>query len=63
MYWVWQMSQNKCSLGPETSMTEIEKLKAQLPFPREDLSFLMSDSPDQGEEKSSQGKGRGRELF
>ena len=56
-------AENKVSVEPETSIPEIEKLKAQLPSPREDLSFLMSDSPDQGEEKSSQGKGRGRELF
>ena len=26
--------QNKCSVGPETSIPEIEKLKAQLPFLR-----------------------------
>ena len=25
---------NKCSVGPETSIPEIEKLKAKLPFPR-----------------------------
>ena len=35
---------NKCSVGLETSIPEIEKLKAQLPFPREDFSFPRSDS-------------------
>ena len=55
--------QNKCSVGLETSIPEIEKLKAQLPFLREDFSFPRLDSPDRGKEKSSWGKGRGRELF
>ena len=54
---------NKCSGRPEISVAEIEKLKAILPFQREDFSFPKSDSPDQGKEKSSNGKGRGRELF
>ena len=36
--------QIKCSVGPATSISEIEKLKAQLPFPREDFSFPRSDS-------------------
>ena len=35
---------NKCSVGLETSIPEIEKLKAQLPFPRGDFSFPRSDS-------------------
>ena len=35
---------NKCSVCPETSIPEIENLKAQLPFPREDYSFPRSDS-------------------
>ena len=50
---------NKCSLGLETSIPEIEKLKARLPFPREDFSLPRSDSSDRGKEKSSRGKGRG----
>ena len=54
---------NKCSVGPETSILEIEKLKAQLPFPREDFSNRRSDSPDGGKEKCSEGKGRDQELF
>ena len=39
---------NKCSGGPETSMAEIEKVKAILPFQREDFSFPKSDSQDRG---------------
>ena len=38
----WQ--QNRFSLGPETSIPKIEKLKAQLPFQREDFSFPRLDS-------------------
>ena len=53
-------NQNKCSVGLETSIPEIEKLKAQLPFPREDFSFsrpsvARSNSSDRGKEKSSEG--------
>ena len=29
------IDKNSCSVGPETSVPEIEKLKAQLPFLRE----------------------------
>lgn len=34
---------NKCSFGLETSKPEIEKLKVQLTFPRENFSFPRSD--------------------
>ena len=37
---------NKCSVGPETSILGIEKLKAQLPFPKKDFSFPRLDSYD-----------------
>ena len=34
---IWQLEEkNKCSIGPETSIPEIVKLKAQLTFPREE---------------------------
>ena len=39
-----KLDNDKCSVGPEISITEIEKLKAQLPFPRENFSFPRSDS-------------------
>ena len=56
----FQCIQNKCSVGPEASIPEIEKLKAQLPFLREDFSrYAWSDSLDQGKKQSSRGKGRG----
>ena len=32
----FQCIQNKCSVGTDASIPEIEKLKAQLPFPREE---------------------------
>ena len=65
LVWVFpnHSCQNNCSVGPETSIPEIEKLKAQLPFLREDFSVPRLDSQDRGKEKFSQGKGRGRELF
>ena len=44
MYFSLLQRENKCSVGPETSIPEIEKLKAQLPFPREDFSFPRSDA-------------------
>ena len=39
-----KLDNTKSSVGPETSIPEIENLKAQLPFPREDFSFPRSDS-------------------
>ena len=36
------IDQNKGPVGPETSIPEIEELKAQFPFPREDFSFPAS---------------------
>ena len=41
-----KLDNNKCSVGPETNIPEIEKLKDQLPFPKEKFSFSRSDSPD-----------------
>ena len=43
---------NKCSIGPEASISPREKLKAQLPFPREDFSFPRSESCQTEEKKS-----------
>ena len=45
-------TENKCSVGPETSIPEIEKLMAKLLFPREDFSFPRSDSCQTEEKKS-----------
>ena len=40
------LPRNKCSVGSETSIPEIEKLKVQLPFPREDFPFPRSGMSD-----------------
>ena len=49
--WCWQVSaelpklvQNKCSVGPETSRPEVEKLAARVSFPREKVFIPRSDS-------------------
>ena len=62
-FWYWNFTGtgqelNECSVGLETSIPEIEKLKAQLPFLREEFSFPRSDRAKQGltvhiEEKKS----------
>ena len=36
--------QNKCSVGPETSRPEVEKLAARVSFPREKVFIPRSDS-------------------
>ena len=35
---------NKCSVGPETSQPEVEKLAAQVSFPQEKVFIPRSDS-------------------
>ena len=39
--------QNKCSVGPETSRPEVEKLAARVSFPREKVFIPRSDSLNQ----------------
>ena len=60
----WPKDQNKCSVGPETSISPRGKGQGQTSFSERGLFFSeIGQLSDRGKEQSSREKGRGWDLF